>query len=259
MPPSCGRLGHVLLNDETLRDGLQSPSVRDPSIAEKIEILHLMEALGINSLDMGLPGAGPRAVADCEALAREIVRNQNEDSRQLRGAHPRERYPADRRDRAAHRPQHSGCDFHRIEPDPPLHRRLDRRLSPRDHRESGEVHRVARPRFDVRDRGHHALRSRHGQASLLDGDQLWSASDRDLRHRGTRHADGRVRAGTVCHRRSGEAFRRKDSRGLARALRPRTRRLRIRWRRWWRGRNAFTPARLESANASATRRWTRCW
>ena len=56
--------GPVLLNDETLRDGLQSPSVRDPSIAEKIEILHLMEALGINSLDLGLPGAGPRAVED---------------------------------------------------------------------------------------------------------------------------------------------------------------------------------------------------
>jgi isopropylmalate/homocitrate/citramalate synthase len=65
--------GRVLLNDETLRDGLQSPSVRDPSIAEKIQILHLMEALGINSLDLGLPGAGPRALADCEALAREIV------------------------------------------------------------------------------------------------------------------------------------------------------------------------------------------
>jgi len=68
--------GPVLLNDETLRDGLQSPSVRDPSIAEKIQILHLMEALGINSLDLGLPGAGPRAVADCEALAHEIVRHK---------------------------------------------------------------------------------------------------------------------------------------------------------------------------------------
>jgi isopropylmalate/homocitrate/citramalate synthase len=68
--------GPVLLNDETLRDGLQSPSVRDPSIAEKIQILHLMEALGINSLDLGLPGAGPRALADSEALAREIVRQK---------------------------------------------------------------------------------------------------------------------------------------------------------------------------------------
>jgi 2-isopropylmalate synthase len=65
--------GAVLLNDETLRDGLQSPSVRDPCIGEKIEILHLMESLGINSLDLGLPGAGPRAVEHSEALAREIV------------------------------------------------------------------------------------------------------------------------------------------------------------------------------------------
>src|SRR5438128_4611415 len=65
--------GRVLLNDETLRDGLQSPSVRDPSIEQKIEILHLMEALGIGSLDLGLPGAGPRAVEHVEALAREIV------------------------------------------------------------------------------------------------------------------------------------------------------------------------------------------
>jgi 2-isopropylmalate synthase len=63
----------VLLNDETLRDGLQSPSVRDPSTEEKLEILHLMEELGINSLDLGLPGAGPRAVEHVEALAREIV------------------------------------------------------------------------------------------------------------------------------------------------------------------------------------------
>ncbi|HEY0564117.1 MAG TPA: LeuA family protein [Terriglobales bacterium] len=63
----------VMLTDESLRDGLQSPSVKDPSIGEKIEILHLMEALGINFADIGLPGAGPRAVADVERLAREIV------------------------------------------------------------------------------------------------------------------------------------------------------------------------------------------
>ncbi len=64
----------VTLDDETLRDGLQNPSVHDPSIGEKIEILHLMEALGIESVNIGLPGAGPRAYADTEALAREIVR-----------------------------------------------------------------------------------------------------------------------------------------------------------------------------------------
>ena len=63
----------VMLNDETLRDGLQNPSVRDPSIAEKIEILHLMESLGIDTVNIGLPGAGARAYADTEALAREIA------------------------------------------------------------------------------------------------------------------------------------------------------------------------------------------
>jgi 2-isopropylmalate synthase len=56
-----------------LRDGLQNPSVRDPSISEKIEILHLMDALGIDSVNIGLPGAGPRAFADTVALAREII------------------------------------------------------------------------------------------------------------------------------------------------------------------------------------------
>jgi 2-isopropylmalate synthase len=72
-PPETQRPAPVLLNDETLRDGLQSPSVRDPSIPEKIEILHLMEALGIDALDLGLPGAGPRAVEAVTALAREIA------------------------------------------------------------------------------------------------------------------------------------------------------------------------------------------
>ncbi len=63
----------VQLNDETLRDGLQSPSVVDPPIGEKIRLLHLMSELGIAAADIGLPGAGPRAVRDVEALAREIA------------------------------------------------------------------------------------------------------------------------------------------------------------------------------------------
>jgi 2-isopropylmalate synthase len=64
---------NVLLDDETLRDGLQSPSVMDPGIDEKICLLHLMERLGINTVDIGMPGAGPRAMAHVEALAREIA------------------------------------------------------------------------------------------------------------------------------------------------------------------------------------------
>lgn len=63
----------LMLDDETLRDGLQSPSVQAPSIDQKIRILHLMEALGIDTADIGLPGAGPHVVRDVELLAREIV------------------------------------------------------------------------------------------------------------------------------------------------------------------------------------------
>jgi 2-isopropylmalate synthase len=63
----------VQLNDETLRDGLQSPSVKSPVIDDKIKILHLIDALGIETADIGLPGAGPHVVRDVERLAREIV------------------------------------------------------------------------------------------------------------------------------------------------------------------------------------------
>jgi 2-isopropylmalate synthase len=54
--------------DETLRDGIQSPSVRDPSLEEKQEILAMTAALGIDAVDLGLPGAGARAIADVTAL-----------------------------------------------------------------------------------------------------------------------------------------------------------------------------------------------
>jgi 2-isopropylmalate synthase len=63
----------VILNDETLRDGLQSPSVRAPSIEQKLQILRLLDEIGIDTADIGLPGAGPHVVRDVERLAREIV------------------------------------------------------------------------------------------------------------------------------------------------------------------------------------------
>lgn len=63
----------VMLYDETLRDGLQSPSVTDPSVEKKVEILHLMEALGIDCLDAGLPGAGVRQREAVTRLCREIA------------------------------------------------------------------------------------------------------------------------------------------------------------------------------------------
>src|SRR5438034_7264383 len=59
-------------DDETLRDGLQSPSVTSPSIEKKLEILHLIDRLGIQTADIGLPGAGPHVVEHVTRLAREI-------------------------------------------------------------------------------------------------------------------------------------------------------------------------------------------
>jgi 2-isopropylmalate synthase len=63
----------VMLDDETLRDGLQSPSVHAPDIDQKIHILQIIDALAIDTADIGLPGAGPHVVADVERLARAIV------------------------------------------------------------------------------------------------------------------------------------------------------------------------------------------
>ncbi len=68
--------GEIILNDETLRDGLQSPSVRDPTMDEKVEILHLMAGIGIKSADIGYAGASERTRKDVETLAREIVNHR---------------------------------------------------------------------------------------------------------------------------------------------------------------------------------------
>jgi len=61
------------IDDETLRDGLQSPSVSEPRVEQKLELLYLMEALRIDTADIGLPGAGGTHAAGVERLAREIA------------------------------------------------------------------------------------------------------------------------------------------------------------------------------------------
>jgi isopropylmalate/homocitrate/citramalate synthase len=71
-PPRPPRPVQVV--DETLRDGLQSPSVTDPSIEDKLQALHFQARLGVHGNDIGLPGAGPRAKESTLALAREIAR-----------------------------------------------------------------------------------------------------------------------------------------------------------------------------------------
>jgi len=66
----------IEFDDETLRDGLQSPSVSDPSLDDKIRILHFMERIGIDTADIGLPGAGPHVQKTVERLATEIRDNR---------------------------------------------------------------------------------------------------------------------------------------------------------------------------------------
>jgi 2-isopropylmalate synthase len=63
----------ISFDDETLRDGLQSPSVVEPPVEKKIELLHLMNDLQIDTADIGLPGAGGTHAEGVERLAREIV------------------------------------------------------------------------------------------------------------------------------------------------------------------------------------------
>ena len=60
----------VMLNDVTLRDGLQSPSVVDPPIEAKLRLVRLMDGLGVEAANVGIPGAGPRAAADVAAICR---------------------------------------------------------------------------------------------------------------------------------------------------------------------------------------------
>src|SRR3989441_8576186 len=64
---------HIGFDDETLRDGLQSPSVCEPPVEQKIELLHLMNTIGIDTADIGLPGAGGAHAASVELMAREIA------------------------------------------------------------------------------------------------------------------------------------------------------------------------------------------
>jgi len=67
------RVKNLHLDDETLRDGLQSPSVRTPTIEEKLRIIHYINDLGIHIADIGLPAAGEHVQGDCLRIAREVA------------------------------------------------------------------------------------------------------------------------------------------------------------------------------------------
>lgn len=67
-------LGEVQVDDETLRDGLQGPSVREPPLEGKLEYLHLAAQAGVSAVDLGMPSASPRVEAEVTELLREIAR-----------------------------------------------------------------------------------------------------------------------------------------------------------------------------------------
>jgi 2-isopropylmalate synthase len=69
-------LRKISVFDETLRDGIQCPSVTDPPIEAKLGIVRLLAKSGVGYADIGLPGAGPRAVGDCTALA-SLIRDEH--------------------------------------------------------------------------------------------------------------------------------------------------------------------------------------
>lgn len=74
--PLRARAGRVTFDDETLRDGLQSPSAVNPSIDQKVELLRLMERLGINHVDLGLTGAGDQHCRHIDTLLGAIVQER---------------------------------------------------------------------------------------------------------------------------------------------------------------------------------------
>lgn len=73
-------LRRVELHDETLRDGIQCPSVEDPCLDDKMQVVRLLAAVGVASVNVGLPGAGPRAVEDSTRLV-ELIRDEKLDIR----------------------------------------------------------------------------------------------------------------------------------------------------------------------------------
>ena len=147
----------VMLDDETLRDGLQSPSVRCPTIEQKIEILHLMDALGIDTANIGLPGAGPHVVRGRRApRARDCRRSGCAVQANCAARTRRRRHRADRRDLAADRHADRVLHVHRLEPDPAVRRRLDDRSAAAADRRGDRVRGPRRAAGDVRHRGHDA-------------------------------------------------------------------------------------------------------
>ena len=121
----------IELDDETLRDGLQSPSVKTPSIEDKLEIVHMMHDLGIDGADIGLPGAGQHVFDDVLRITREIV-----DHKLSVTPNCAARTVVSDCEPIVEISQQAGIaggggGVHRLQPDPPVRRGVGRRSSVR--------------------------------------------------------------------------------------------------------------------------------
>ena len=172
--------------DETLRDGIQSPSVRDPSIEEKQEILRLTASLGIDAVDLGLPGAGARAVRDVTALVEYAQREKLGIEFACAGTAARmtsTRSPTLRPDRRAdHRLRIPGQ-----QPDPTLRRELARRPAAPAHHHGRRAVPQARSPDDLRHRGHHPHAPRDPRQALPGRGRPRRHAALPVRHRRARH------------------------------------------------------------------------
>jgi hypothetical protein len=143
---------HIGFDDETLRDGLQSPSVCEPSVEKKIELLHLMDALNIDTADIGLPGAGGAHAAGVERLAREIA----EKKLKIRPncSHSSQRHQANRRNLTTRRHCDRSLHLHWLVVGALFRRRLDLGPIVEDDRRCGFLRSERRNAGDVCHRGY---------------------------------------------------------------------------------------------------------
>ena len=63
----------VQLYDTTLRDGMQGPGM-SLSAAEKVRVVHALDALGVDLIEAGFPGSNPKELELFEQLASEPLR-----------------------------------------------------------------------------------------------------------------------------------------------------------------------------------------
>ena len=208
------------------------------------------------TVNIGLPGAGPRAFADTEALAREIIGSRMKIRTELRRAHAQAGHRADDRNFAAR--GHQPIEAALFLGSSPIRRLVEDWTVDHLQRTTEEAVKFAvSAGLPVMYVTEDTIRTDPAtdRGAVFDGDSRGRARDRAVRYGGARHAARRLQPGEICDREGREAERRKNSRGLARAQRPRPGGSQFAGR-CRRGRRPDSRLRrFRSASAWATRPW----